>query len=288
MVHGTVAEGGMRSDPTLYLYIDCETRSRLDAKKSGLDLYARNCEVLIFCYCLGDGEVRTWLPQRERIPDDLELYLRRPEFRVVAWRAEFERTVMAHALGIIVPASRFVDPAAMARYAALPSNLLGAGQVLKLDLTGEIKDKEGKKLIDTFSKIGKRSYRTPEQEPEKFEQFIAYCKQDVVAERAIMKKLHAFMLPEQEQRILALDQKINDTGIPVDMEFVQNGIAITERERERILNEMKAITGLDNPNSNKQLLGWLRARGYPFTTLGKHFVTRAIRGDLSLYWAPEV
>lgn len=266
----------MKIDPTLYLYIDCETRSRLDSKKSGLDLYARNCEVLIFCYCLGDGEVRTWLPLSQSIPDDLELYLRRREFPVVAWRAEFERTVMQHALGITVPASRFADPAAMSRYAALPSNLAGVGKVLKLDLTGEIKDKEGKSLINTFSKLGKRGYRTPEQEPEKFQQFIAYCKQDVVAERAILKKLHAFMLPEQEQRILVLDQKINDTGIPVDMEFVQNGILITERERERILNEMKSITGLENPNSGKQLLAWLRERGYPFTSLGKDFVKRAL------------
>ena len=272
----------MKLDPTLYLYIDIETRSRLDTKKSGLDLYARNCEVLIFCYCLGDGEVRTWLPLSQPLPDDLELYLRRPEIRKVAWRAEFERTVMQHALGITVPAAQFVDPAAMARYASLPSNLMGACKVLKLDLTGEIKDKEGKKLIDIFSKIGKRSYRTPEQEPIKFSNFVAYCKQDVVAERAVLKKLHAFMLPEQEQRILVLDQKINDTGIPVDMDFVQNGIAITERERERILNEMKSITGLENPNSVKQLLEWLQTRGYPFSSLGKAFVKRALQFEREL------
>lgn len=266
----------MMFDPTLYLYLDCETRSRLDTKKSGLDLYARNCEVLILCYVLGDGDVRTWLPLTQSIPDDLELYLRRPEIRKVAWRAEFERTVMQHALGITVPAGQFVDPAAMARYASLPSGLAAAGKVLKLDLSGEIKDKEGKKLIDVFSKMGKRGYRVPEQEPEKFLRFIEYCKQDVRSERAILKKLCAFELPAFEQRILSLDQKINDTGIPVDTQFVQNGILFTERERERLLNEMKAITGLENPNSNKQLLDWLKAQGYPFKSLGKEFVKRAL------------
>lgn len=266
----------MKLDPTLYLYIDLETRSKLDSKKSGLDLYARDCEVLIVCYALGDGEVRTWLPQREFIPDDLELYLRRPEIRKVAWRAEFERTVLQHALGITVPASEFVDPAAMSRYAGLPSSLHDVGKVLGLDVTGELKDSEGKKLIGVFSKIGKRGWRMPEQEPEKFERFIAYCRQDVVAERAILKKLHAFMLPEREEKLLILDQKINDCGIPVDMQFVHNGTAITDRERKRILNEMKRITGLENPNSNKQLLEWLQNQGYPFKSLGKDFVKRAL------------
>lgn len=266
----------MKLDPTLYLYIDCETRSRLDTKKSGLDLYARDCEVLILAWALSDGPVHAWVPSRGPISDDLEMYLRRPEIRKVAWRAEFERTVLQHALGVTIPAEQFVDPAVMARYAALPSGLAAVGKVLRLDLTGEIKDKEGGKLISTFCKMGKRGYRTPEQEPEKFQRFVEYCRQDVVAERAIFKKLAAFTLPERERELLALDQKINDRGIPVDMQFVQNGIAITDRERERILNEMKRITGLENPNSNKQLLEWLQNQGYPFKSLGKDFVKRAL------------
>lgn len=262
-------------DPTLYLYIDVETRSKLDARKAGVEMHLRNAEVLILAYVLGDGVVRAWLPLTEAMPDDLEMYLRRPEITKVAWNAAFERLALTYALGITIPVSQWVDPAVMARYASLPSGLADVCRILGLE--GEGKNKEGKRLIQTFCFPGKRGHKTPEQEPEKFHKFVEYCKQDVVAERAVMRKLSsAFALPEQENRILALDQKINDRGIPVDLQFVKNGIAIVDRERERILSEMKQITGLENPNSNTQLLKWLRAQGYPFTSLGKEFVKRAL------------
>lgn len=261
-------------DPTLHLYIDVETRSRLDARKAGVEMHLRGAEIIVCGYALGDGEVKAWLPLTQEIPGDLELYLRRPEIKKVAWNAAFERLALTYTLGITIPVSQWVDPAVMARYASLPSGLADTCRILGLE--GEGKDKEGKRLIQIFCFPGKRGHKTPEQEPEKFQRFVEYCKQDVVAERAVMRKLAAFALPEQEQRILALDQKINDRGIPVDLQFVQNGIAITDRERERILNEMKVITGLENPNSNTQLLKWLRAQGYPFTSLGKEFVKRAL------------
>ena len=138
------------------------------------------------------------------------------------------------------------------------------------------KDRDGARLIRVFCTPGKRGHKTPSEAPEDWKRFQEYCKQDVVAERALFKKLlPAYELPERERKLLALDQKINERGIPVDLQFVRNAKALAERERERLVHELTELTGLENPNSPKQLLAWLRGCGYPYASLGKKWVDRA-------------
>ena len=39
------------------------------------------------------------------------------------------------------------------------------------------------------------------------------------------------------------------------------------------------MSPLDNPNSTAQLLPWLKARGYPYTSLSKELVKKALSED---------
>lgn len=85
-------------------------------------------------------------------------------------------------------------------------------------------------------------------------------KRDVEVELAVKEKLKQFPVPYTEWRLYFLDQKINDTGIKVDMELVRSAIHCDSEFRRERLIRAQSITGLDNPNSVAQLLGWLREK----------------------------
>lgn len=96
-------------------------------------------------------------------------------------------------------------------------------------------------------------------------------------ERAILNRLQAFQLPDRERRLWELDQKINERGIPVDVTFARNAKALADTERDRLMKELREITGLENPNSVQQMLGWLKTKGYPFESLGAKRVMEAMQ-----------
>lgn len=80
----------------------------------------------------------------------------------------------------------------------LPGNLAGAGAALGLPQDKQ-KDAAGKRLIDYFCKPcrptkanGGRTRNLPEHAPEKWEQFVEYNRQDVVAEAAIKARLAVY------------------------------------------------------------------------------------------------
>jgi DNA polymerase len=74
-----------------------------------------------------------------------------------------------------------------------------------------------------------------------------------------------------------LDQEINDRGVTLDMTLVQNAIKADGSTRTEILERMKNLTGLENPNSVQQLKEWLKERGLETDTLGKKAVADLIK-----------
>ena len=66
-----------------------------------------------------------------------------------------------------------------------------------------------------------------------------------------------------------LDQNINDCGIGVDLDFVQSAIKIDAESKAKIKEELKALTGLENPNSVLQMIGWLRKHNIETDSLDK-------------------
>jgi len=245
------------------LYIDFETRSRLNIRTVGLDRYARNAEVLVCAWAVDDGPLELGLPPMLADPNVVK----------IAHNCAFERAILKYALNTNSPASEWDDTAVRARYVGLPSSLGEISEVLDLGAEGKA---DGKRLIAKFS-VPKRdgTFRDATTDPEDWQKFVDYCKQDVAAMRVLDHRLPP--LPPRERAIWLLDQKINERGIPVDMLFVENAIAIAERERERITRELREATGLENPNSQKQMLDWARKNGYAYGSLGKKFVEAACR-----------
>jgi DNA polymerase len=263
----------------VHLHLDFETRSPLDIKKVGLDKYSRNAEVLMMAYAVNDQLPQLWLPPEDGpLPDHVDLLLRSNSVLKIAWNAAFERSILRHCLGIESPVSQWLDPSVMARYATLPPHLKGACEFLGL---GDKAKHDGSKLIRKFCMPKKDgTFNQPTDFPEDWETFKEYCRQDVTAEREVLRLLQKnFSLSPFERKVWIIDSQINERGAPVDLPFVTEAKKLVDTEKARLAAELQQITGLENPNSTTQLLPWLQARGYPYSSLLKKRVDLALNQE---------
>lgn len=250
------------------LQIDIETYSSADLKKCGVHRYAESpdFEILLIAYAFDDAPVTVIdLTDFETVPTDVRDALIDPNVIKTAFNAAFERTCLAKWFGQPMPAEQWRCTAVHALSLGLPSSLDNVATVLKL---GEQKDARGKNLIKYFSvpckptKINAgRTRNYPYHAPDKWEAYISYCKQDVVVERAVRRKLERFPVPDTEWQLWALDQRINDRGVRLDPLLVERARDCATQYTERLLESAKEVTGLENPNSLTQLKQWLAARG---------------------------
>ena len=263
------------------LYIDFETRSEADLEEVGLYNYITHptTRVLMLAWAVNNEEPQLWEPHLSPMPTKLIELLQKEDVWIVAFNSTFERYVLAYILGIEIPTERFQDPQASARYLSLPAPLKDVGMVL--GLPAELrKDDRGKELLRLFSfphtskkKEGGGIYFNDwNTHPKEWIELGEYAKQDIRAEREVAKRefmLGVFPLPERERNVWLFDQKVNDRGIPVDLKFVSNALALADRNKREMLDEQNQMTGLENANSQAQLLPWVQDRGYPLTNLRK-------------------
>lgn len=282
--------------------IDLETYSDVNISKCGAYKYAEseNFEILLFGVSIDGGDVQVFdLACGDTIPDDILAAL--SDYTVTKWafNANFERICLsnwlrkhhpAHFKGYSIPedpASKYLDPASWkctmiwSAYMGLPLSLEGVGAVLKLQ---DQKMKEGKDLIKYFccpckpTKVnGGRTRNLPEHAPDKWETFKTYNKRDVDVEMAIKQRLSKFPVPDFVWEEYHLDQEINDRGIMLDMDVVENAIAFDEKSKAELMIAMQNITNLDNPNSVVQMKQWLSDNGIEAESLGKKDVAAMIK-----------
>ena len=289
--------------------IDLETYSDVDISKCGAYKYAEsdNFEILLFGVSIDGGEVQVFdLACGDTIPDDILAALSDDTVTKWAFNANFERICLSnwlrkhhpeHFKGYSIPedpASKYLDPSSWkctmiwSAYMGLPLSLESVGAVLKLQ---DQKMKEGKDLIKYFccpckpTKVnGGRTRNLPEHAPDKWETFKAYNKRDVDVEMAIKQRLSKFPVPDFVWEEYHLDQEINDRGIMLDMDVVENAIAFDEKSKAELMVSMQNITNLDNPNSVVQMKQWLSDNGIKTESLGKKDVAAMIKdtdGDVA-------
>lgn len=246
------------------LAIDIETYSSADLPRTGVYKYAEaeDFEVLLFAYSADGGPVEVVdLAQGAALPKEIREALFEPETLKHAFNAAFERVCLSRYLGL--PAGRYLDPGSWrctqlhAAYFGLPLSLAGAGAALRLQ---ERKLESGQALIRTFSLPGKDGKRRTADSPEMAEKWAAfktYCAQDVVTENAIRARLARFEVPDFIQSEYAMDQRINDRGVLVDTALARSAVAMDDAERVELSEELRILTGLENPNSASQLKRWL-------------------------------
>ena len=243
------------------LSLDFETYSDVDLKVVGTHRYAEHpsTEALMLGWAIDDHPVSLFdIHAGQSIPQPLEAALLAPEVDIWAFNAPFERLILRHCLGINV------DPARVHCTMALAYSLGFMGkldQVLDQFNMGVAKDPRGGRLIHRFCKPQPRRNKvrrwTHENDPAGYYEFCVYCIQDVLVERALRRRCQLVHNNLIEWDHYTLDQQINDYGLPVDRELVNAALAMAAEERGQLLDQMKTITALDNPNSNPQLSGWL-------------------------------
>ena len=282
------------------LMMDLETKSDIDIAKSGVYRYADSpyFDILLFAYSVDDAPVQVVdLASGERLPEEILNALTDDRIQKHAFNASFERVCLSVWLRRNYPerfvsygspedaCGNYLSPNAWrctmvaAAYLGLPLSLAGVGAVLQLQ---QQKMSEGKALIRYFcvpydTVNGVPQFHTPADSPEKWNVFRAYNQWDVETEQAIERRLSRFPVPEFVWQEYALDQTVNDRGIQVDLQLVQQAIRMDALTKDKLLQRMKALTHLDNPNSVYQLLGWLETQGYPSDSLGKTQVQELIK-----------
>ena len=264
------------------LSIDLETYSDVDLPNCGVYRYVEgDFHILLFAYAFDDDETKCVdMACGEQLPAEVVDALQDDSIIKSAWNAQFERTCLSKYLGTQLSPDAWQCTMVWAASLSLPLKLATAAQALK---TAQQKDAVGERLIRYFSlpckptkANGGRTRNLPEHAPEDWKLFKSYCIQDVETERDIRRRLEKFPLMPQEWDFYHMDQRINDRGILIDKELVQQAIICNMAMSEEMTKRAYALTGLENPNSVSQLKGWLEERGIEVDSLGKKNVASLI------------
>ena len=245
-----------------YLFLDFETFSEADLKKVGSYAYAEHptTEVLICTYAFDDEPVQVWdCTDGSDMPGDLHRALRRlvkPNSCIkMVWHngSMFDRLIMKHCWGFDIPVSNTIDTMIWAFRHALPGSLDALCEVLGVS-ADNAKDKRGKALIQRFSKPTPKNYKirryTAETHPGEWALFIKYAVSDITAMREVSHKLPRWGNSEFEDRVLELDQLINDRGFKVDVALAEAAIEAVEKHKAQLQEEAQrkyggSLTGKD-------------------------------------------
>lgn len=270
------------------LSIDIETYSDVQLPKTGVYRYCEsdNFEILLFAYSVDSQPVQVVdLACGESIPEEIIAALEDDTVIKWAFNAAFERICLSRFLGY--PTGTYLSPESWrcsmiwAATMGLPLSLEGVGAVLGLE---KQKLTEGKDLIKYFCKPcaatktnGGRTRNRPFHAPDKWEAFKRYNIRDVETEMGIQHKLRKFPVSDEVWEEYHIDQEINDRGVRLDMELVQQAIAMDTRSREELTAAMKDMTALENPNSVQQMKQWLSDNGIETDSLDKKTVAELLK-----------
>ena len=284
------------------LSIDIETFSSVDLSKCGVYKYteAPDFDILLFGYSVDGGPVQVVdLLSGEKLPAEIVAALTDDDVIKWAFNAQFERICLSRWLrdhggfdntGYSIPqdtVSNYLDPAAWhctmiwSATMGLPLSLEGVGAVLGLD---KQKLSEGKDLIKYFCQPcaptktnGGRTRNLPMHAPDKWAAFKRYNCRDVEVEQSIQNRLAKFPVPDSIWEEYHLDQEVNDRGVALDMDLVQQAIDMDTRSRKELTDAMKDLTSLENPNSVIQMKQWLADHGLEMDSLGKKEVAEVLK-----------
>lgn len=256
------------------VHFDYETYSECDIRKAGAYAYALHPSTRILCmgYAYDDKPPQLWV---EGLP--LPDFVLHPDyFEVHAWNSFFEWVIWTHCWKDrpTPPLDQWHDTAALASAMALPRALGNCGKAMGME-DSVSKDARGYELIKLLSIPNKMN-----GDPKLTKEMHDYCLQDVVAERALAKKLHE--LNETERKVWILDQKINIKGIAVDTKSVGHALDVYEKAFANIKDRLTTLTGLGNPNSQRQFYEWMIDQGHIISDINKSTLSNILDGPDTL------
>lgn len=292
------------------LFCDFETRSTVNIKNAGADVYARDPSTEVLCMAYAFDEEAVEVVTRYDQPHEFHRIF---NFvlgggTVVAHNAAFELAIWNNVCvkkygWPQLRAEQVICTMAMAYSMALPGALEDAAPAAGLDVH---KDTKGHRVMlqlsqpkdgpdpgclscsgtgrFTFFGIPVKSHcdcvewYTPETHFEKFLELYAYCAQDIEVERQLYKRL--LPLSAAERELWILDYKINQRGVQIDVKAVEKAWEIAQLEKKRLDGEMKDLNGFF-PAEVTQLVRWLNSKGVETEGLAKSDVVKLLeRTDL--------
>ena len=267
------------------LSIDIETYSSANLSKVGVYKYVESpdFEILLFAYSLNGEEVKVVdIASGEHIPTAILRMIEDDSVIKFAYNASFERIALSRYFGY--PTGKYFNPKSWrctmihAATLGLPLSLKDVGAILNID---KQKLSEGKDLIRYFcvpckptKTNGHRTRNYYYHDRTKWERFKEYNRVDVLAEMEIQKRLIKYPVSDQIWREYHHSETINDRGVMVDIEMVENAIKIDEESKQQLMLAMQGLTDLENPNSVSQMKTWLQKYGIETDDLGKKNVQK--------------
>jgi DNA polymerase len=252
------------------LWFDCETFSECDLKAHGTHRYAEHpsTEITVAQWAIDDGEpvVVDCTSPNDGTLTVLMGFLQDPRVTVIAHNSMFDRTLLRHCWDIDVPVERWQDTMIQAMAQGLPGGLDKIGQIVGLE-ADLAKDKRGRELIQLFCKPRPKNSTlrraTRETHPKEWAEFLEYSRQDIVAMRAIGKRLPTwnYRSGHPELGLWHLDQRINDRGVAVDVELAKSAIRAVAIEQKRLKAQVTDETDglVTNASQRDNLLAYICA-----------------------------
>lgn len=268
-----------------HLSIDLETFSSVPLAKAGAQKYIQSpdFQILLFAYSLDGAPVEIVdLARGETLPPWLAAALTDPSYIKHAYNASFEWGCLSKFMGVL-PLDQWRCTMLHGLYCGYTAGLEATGRALGLPESKQ-KLSTGRFLIRYFcipcnpsKSNGGRTRNLPNHDPARWELFKEYCIGDVTTEMEILRRLSNFPVPADVQKQWETDLTINMRGVSVDMELVRGALHIGETTRQQLMEEAVQLSGLDNPNSLKQLTAWLETElDEEITDLRKDTVSRLL------------
>lgn len=225
----------------MILYLDLETYSPIPIRR-GAHVYATQAEVLLTAWAVDDGEVQVaegWPPEAAALAEIAD--------EICIHNSAFDRTVLRHAEGVVLPLDRLHDTVAQARAHGLPGGLDRLCEIFRID-EEDAKDKAGRQLIQLFCKPRPRGSKTTratrETHPAEWQRFREYAGGDIRAMRRLRHLIPSwnYAIGTAEHRLWQLDQTINDRGFLADVALAEGAVAAIEGEQGRMAARTQELT----------------------------------------------
>ncbi len=252
-------------------FLDTETRSRADLKRTGVHRYVEDegFAILMLQYAVNDEPVRV-IEEPSQIVSHLRSIVALSD-EIVAHNAPFDRIVCSAVLGEYLTPEQWIDTRVIAAEHGYPGSLAD----LAVALGVQEKDSAGTRLINLFSKPNRSGkFVTPQERPSEWQQFLDYGVGDVQTLREVFYRLPK--QSESERAVELADQAINDRGVEIDVDLATAAVKAGEDNAASARVEMIEITGVENPGSVQQLSAWFDRSGFPLTDLRAATVAEAL------------